>query len=124
MPKYDPRLAIKTSRGVVVLSASLVKQQHLSSESIKLILQEHVNKHALYDLILKEEDEGKLKRYARELSDLEYRLQDLWGFARSSLFHKFWKTPKCTCPHMDNDDRYPIGPYIFFNDCILHGGVK
>lgn len=52
---------------------------------------------------------------------IELELQEAWGFTQDKNFHKFWNRPGCICPSMDNDDRYPYGPYIHTTDCSLHG---
>lgn len=35
--------------------------------------------------------------------------------------YHFWIRPKCTCPKLDNDDRYPYGYYVVNMTCPLHG---
>lgn len=49
-------------------------------------------------------------------------LQRLWGFEQDSNYIKFWEFPKCDCPIMDNQERYPSGHYVMNSECIIHGG--
>jgi hypothetical protein len=70
------------------------------------------------------EDEVLLRSFAKDLELAEFELQKLWGFPEDSKFHRFWHTPKCTCPKLDNDDNYPSGYYSINLQCKLHGGLR
>lgn len=69
-------------------------------------------------LVLKEDREIIIK----SLEDLEFYLQGLWGFKRDKNFHKYWLEMKgCTCPKMDNDDRFGTNYRIYNSSCPWHG---
>jgi hypothetical protein len=51
----------------------------------------------------------------------EFNLQRLWGFTEDSRLHAFWRSPRCTCPKLDNEDLYGVGYYVQSGDCPLHG---
>ncbi len=68
------------------------------------------------------EDIRYLKEGDQALSSIDFMLQHLWGFQMNDKFHRFWERPRCGCPKMDNDDRYPTGVYVIGGQCILHGG--
>jgi hypothetical protein len=68
--------------------------------------------------------EKELANLDKDCDDIEYRLQDLWGFTRDSAYFKRWYRPRCTCPKMDNNDRYPTEHYITTMDCPLHGAAR
>lgn len=53
----------------------------------------------------------------------EFELQDAWKFPRNENFHRFWDIPCCECPRMDNDERWPVGYYIYNAHCPVHGRV-
>ena len=44
----------------------------------------------------------------------------LYGEEEDICFHRFWETPKCTCPKIDNIEIYPNENQIFNKDCIIH----
>jgi hypothetical protein len=49
--------------------------------------------------------------YAHELAstikDIEFQLQENWNFPLDAKFHTWWNRFKyCTCPKMDNDERF------------------
>lgn len=90
-------------------------------DNLTAIKAEHVIKLNIYEAIKQEVDKAALKCYAQNLTDLEFRLQKLWGFPKDARFHKWWWTPKCECAKMDNDDAYPSGCYTVNLSCPLHG---
>lgn len=59
------------------------------------------------------------------LQDLEYRLQDLWGFNKDSNYHTWWlECRTCTCPKADNKDPLYYGHGKIINqDCPVHGDL-
>ena len=61
------------------------------------------------------------KHYADIMLELEYALQDNWNFDRDPLKHTWWNRFKgCTCPIMDNDERFGFPKYVSEN-CPYHG---
>lgn len=73
----------------------------------------------IYDVI--ENSDENLDQYYKKLTDLEYNMQILYGEQEDIDFHRFWDTPKCTCPKIDNVERYPTGYYLFDKNCPIHG---
>jgi hypothetical protein len=75
----------------------------------------------VYESIKNEKDLDVLKSHANHLTQLEFKLQELWGFSQDAKFHRFWDTPKCKCAKIDNEDAYPTGYYSISGNCPLHG---
>ena len=63
------------------------------------------------------------KRIYKLWIENEYTLQRLWGFEENANMHRFWEYPYCTCPKLDNEDRYGTSSYIVSRDCPIHGGM-
>jgi hypothetical protein len=106
----------------MVANINLVKQLQISDKNIKKINNLHEFRNSIFRLMEKTGDKCDLRYYNEVLTHLEYRLQELWGFEKDSNFHRFWDRPHCTCPKMDNDDRFPTGHYVTNLTCLLHGG--
>lgn len=102
-----------------LINKHLIVQRNIQDEQLKRIVELHELKLEIYDSISSEEQ--KLNLYADKLTDVEYQLQDAWGFPRDRNYHRFWESCK-SCPVMDNEDRHPHGPYIVNVSCPLHGG--
>ncbi len=55
----------------------------------------------------------------KQLTQLEFHLQYLWGFDLNLSYHRFWELPQCSCPKMDNRDSFPNYSFIS-GGCPLH----
>ena len=104
----------------VTLNEDLIAKQGIDGEAIAEILGLHAKKLALFEA-MKAAEEFSLEAYGRELRDNEFALQRAWGFPQSAKYHRFWEVPRCTCPTMDNEERYPSGMYVVNGNCPVHG---
>lgn len=64
-----------------------------------------------------------LHKYYKKLTNIEYNMQLLYGEKEDETYHKFWETPKCTCPKIDNIEMYPNKETIFNLKCPIHGEI-
>ena len=99
----------------------LAKRLNVSEENITKINESHIYRHEIElqirDAVLENKD---VKELLASWRLNEYNLQRLWGFPENSNFFREWEIPGCTCPKMDNEDRYPHGPYYFNGHCPIH----
>ncbi len=116
---YEDLTVFYENRGIILNKSLLDKQ--LCWENLGAIKDIHFFKLMLYQMISETEDPKLLKSLVKDITECEYELQKLWKFSIESRFHRFWETPKCQCPTMDNNDWYPTGHYIINNSCPLHG---
>ena len=57
------------------------------------------------------------------LRDTEFMLQKFWNFPQDEDKHSYWfKLPGCTCPKLDNKDKWGTPYAIIQQDCPYHGG--
>lgn len=89
-----------TSRGASRLNIYLIEKQGLDQSQVDQIKELHCQKDELYDKIEASGDPEILK----EIEEIEYKLQDAWGFERNSMYHRHWEVPGCSCPAMDGAD--------------------
>lgn len=61
-----------------------------------------------------------LTKYYKQLTNLEFDMQLLYGENEDISYHNFWLTPKCTCPKIDNLEIYPSKNPIFDKNCPIH----
>ena len=76
----------------------------------------------IYDIILEDKSED-LTFYYKKLTNNEYNMQLLYGEEEDITYHKFWRTPKCTCPKIDNAVIYPSNKPIFDKNCPIHKNI-
>ena len=106
-----------------MINEELVKQLDLTQEQVNKIKHLQGLRSHLFDIMTNEDNPETLKNLDKQCVVLEYKLQEAWGFEQNVAYHKFWYRPKCTCPYLDNEDRYPSGYYIVNDSCVLHGGL-
>jgi hypothetical protein len=103
-----------------IINPNLIKAKNISEEGLNKIKALHHEKLDVYDLMEAmdpETDKEELFICSQKLTDIEFRLQEAWGFERNAKFHRFWDQPHCTCPKMDNNDTYPYGRYLIHSEC-------
>lgn len=107
---------------VVYINSQLLDRQDCwdNLEKIKLA---HLDRVKLELEMEKCECKEELIRMNDIWTDLQFLLQDLWGFTKDARFHRFWDVPGCTCCKLDNEDMYPTGRYIISSDCKIHGNL-
>ena len=128
MVKYKDPLHIPSAQLVVshngkeilLLNKALLDQQNCwkNLDKLKALHEERLE---LEDMMHASNDPGFLILCDTLYTQIEFELQDAWGFPRNANFHRFWMRPKCTCPHIDNEDSYPFGFYVTVGNCPLHG---
>lgn len=106
---------------VTSINKLLVERQNIDSDGLKLIKELHKIKYSVLKQMEETDDSNKLKELANNITDIENKLQKAWKFPVNSDYHRFWSVPKCECPKMDNEDRYPYGEYIINKSCPIHG---
>ena len=84
---------------------------------------------ALYDKLEALIEEGNAtssveenRRIADEIEQLEFKLQELWGFDRSQMHHRYWSQLNmclCNANSMDNLDDFGYRRIIRM-DCPIH----
>ena len=107
-----------------MLNTRLADARNISQENREKINALHISRKKLYKCI-EELSEYELKAlgkaYAGISRELEFMLQDLWGFDRDITKHRFWELPRCECSKLDNKERYGTPYQIINRDCPLHG---
>jgi len=121
--KVNEDLLVKhNGKPTMVLNENLLNSQNAwaNLEAIKSV---HQTRLKLEDLMKKTRNKTTLQLYDDLYTLLEFRLQELWGFARNANYHRFWERPKCKCPTMDNEDMYPYRG-VMSGGCPLHWRIK
>lgn len=119
---YEKLVVTHRGKERILINKRLLDQQNCweNLEEIKAL---HKTRLELEDIMKRTKSPKSLKTLDKLYTCLEYKLQDLWGFDQNSTFHRHWTRPKCKCPSMDNEERYPTGVYIVNQTCPLHNFV-
>lgn len=108
-------------KAIFEINPDLVKTQGIDETTLAEIKDVHQLRLAIMDLMFKTDSRPLLKSLAKDLTICEFELQSLWGFKKNRGYHRFWLIPKCECPKMDNEDRYPNRAYVISTKCPIHG---
>lgn len=103
-----------------MLNKGLVKERGLSDFKIYALEQQHER---LRDCLENPEKYGTNKDVVLLIREIEYTLQELWGFPKDINYHTYWGRVKgCNCPSSDNQ----IGsPYKWVRTtCPFHGNME
>lgn len=110
-----------------MLNADLITQQGLDGEEVQYICELHDRRERLFEEMKEmdpKKEQRKLHMCVDILTDIEYDLQDAWGFPRSRNHHTWWYVaPHCTCVKMLNHQQFG-SPYKHIEStCPLHGNI-
>jgi hypothetical protein len=104
----------------IALNASLVIRQGLDQERVDTILDLHEEKIGVFKMMEDTDDAHQLQGYAKVVTDIEFRLQEAWGFPKDKTFHDWFVVPGCTCPILDNYDRKGTPYGVINGTCPIH----
>lgn len=102
-------------------SAQLIKKHGLDEACVQRIALLNMEISFFKNQMRQEANQEMLREYNSHINNLQFELQEAWGFSRNRNFHKFWAVPKCTCPREYNEKRYPRGGYKTNRKCVIHG---
>ena len=122
----EMRYAVYTHKGehTGFLNSDLIKQQGITEEGIKRLLDLHKLKSIVFDCMRDTDDVDELHYLADCVEHVEYALQEAWGFPLDRNFHRWWDVPKCSCPELDNRGRYGTEYRIIDCKCPVHGSLE
>lgn len=119
--KIDKKFLVKYGKYEYYLNDKLAKLNNVSDENIAKIVKAHIFKLKQFELMEQTDNKCLLKSLADVIEQIEYELQELWGFAKDKNFHRWFDVPKCTCPKLDNEERIGTSYRIIAVHCPVHG---
>jgi len=109
------------------LNEHLIEQQGIDDEGRQKIMALHSERENMFAMMeaqdpTTEQGRTSLGEWAELVEQLEYRLQEAWGFEQNRDMHSWWYyVPHCSCPKMDNRDYMGTDMRIWNGDCPIHG---
>ena len=109
---------------VIHLNEALLKSQKVSDVQKENIISLHKELRKLFDRVQQmSEKEVEALAYSirTQVEDIEFKLQENWGFEVSSDYHQYWfYIPHCNCPKMDNRELFGVDRRIYNCSCPIH----
>ncbi len=107
--------------GRETLNPLLIKRQNRTDEDIENIVELHGELHKAFDEMEAETETERLQNLAIVVKEIEFRLQEAWGFDRNTDWHSWWfQVPHCTCPVLDNWDYVGTRLSVTTGGCPIH----
>jgi len=107
--------------GREALNPHLIKQQNRTEVEVLKIVELHARLHRAFDEMEAETETERLQKLAALVKELEFHLQEAWGFERNADWHSWWfQVPHCTCPILDNWDRVGTEFAVLTTGCPIH----
>lgn len=113
-----------TKEMAFLLSGGLAEKMGINHERLNKIKELHQERLLLLGKMKMENTIIPLRELAEMITEVEYQLQDAWGFPRDSSMHYWTEVPKCSCPKMDNWDIRGTGKRLINLSCPVHGEEK
>ena len=64
---------------------------------------------------------SNFKEMHQDLHELDFSIQEAFGFPQNKDFHRFWEYPGCSCPYIDNFDTWGTSSHYYNENCPVHG---
>lgn len=109
------------SNTLYMINQSMVNRHKVSAENVQKIVKLQTIRKYFYDFIELSGDREEIRRLDKIITQIEFRLQELWGFPQNRNYHRWFDVPKCSCPKWDNNDSLGSDFRTINPNCILHG---
>ena len=107
---------------VMDLNPSLARQQERSDYDLNEIKKIHRKRLNIFKDIEKTNDISELRVLAKRVDDIDFELQDYWGFKRDKDYHTWWfQMPKCSCSIDENWGLVGSSERSIDDLCVFHG---
>lgn len=105
------------------LNEELIKKQNVTEEQKFELLNLYKELISKIEESYNEISLDKIKEIAKEVEDIEFKLQENWNFSKDINYHRYWlDVNHCSCPKMDNLDFMYFGRGKIINsNCLIHG---
>lgn len=111
-----------TKRKKVVINEKLLDEMN-AWNNLELIKKLHIEKYKVFIRMNKSTKPFTLQKLAKEVTAIEFKLQDAWGFPQNENMHRWFDIPKCLCPKMDNANLLKTEYKIYDKNCPIHGNL-
>ncbi|MHA1691362.1 MAG: hypothetical protein ACTSU7_06970 [Candidatus Heimdallarchaeaceae archaeon] len=111
----------KPNGDIYILNPRLIEARDIPDSTVSEIIALHNIKNSIFFVAEHVDNVELLRSLAKEVTELEFEMQELWGFPQDQNFHEWYTFPKCSCPKMDNADARGTKYGITSGDCLIHG---
>ena len=107
---------------LIGINPTMADRQKLSKRACTNLIRLHCQMEDLFERIDSKPEGANLKKFVKQIENIEFEMQKEWKFTQDAKFHVWWnRVSKCTCPRLDNADRWGTGQRVISSNCPLHG---
>lgn len=117
----DYRVVDLEGNTITYLNYHLGLNQKITKDQLDNLKKLHIKRHNTIFEMKGLNTKDHLRSLAKEITDIDFELQENWNFKKDITFHRFWELPFCTCPKIDNAERVGTSYTIISSDCPIHG---
>ena len=106
-----------------ILNPRMIAAKDISEESVVELVKLHNIKQGIFETaeFIGKEKTDQLRVLADIFQEVEFKMQEVWGFGRDATFHEWYTFPYCSCPKMDNADARGTKYGVINCECPVHG---
>ncbi len=116
-------LSVSYKGNISILNLFMLVQQGIAGDDDKIdrLLCFHFERLVVIDLMgrCESNDYDSLDKLKEKIIEIDFKLQEIWGFGRDTNWHRFWELPHCTC--RDGECNLGTNMRLINVDCPLHG---
>lgn len=109
---------------MTAINPVLVERQGINDKGLEVIKSLHRDRFAIEEEmeLCGKDDVQHLKSLFSKWTEIQFSLQEAWGFEKDENMHQFWTVPHCSCPKLNNQDDYMVkGIFHVDQKCPVHG---
>ena len=106
------------------LNKDLLDKQKVGSKQLDKLLDLYIEKEKVFKELSQATELEDIVEKTLIWTAIEFEIQEHWNFKRDYAFHRFWENPHCTCPYLDNKDRWGTNYYVVSQSCPIHGSKE
>lgn len=90
--------------------------------NLEQLKQVYIELFKIFEKMEDSNDRIELYEYSKKIEEIEFKMQELWGFEKNKYYHRYWcNNPKCICPKLDNYEYFGISMRCYNDECLIHG---
>jgi hypothetical protein len=102
------------------LNKYLLDKNHVHGKQLDELLDLYLEKEKVFHDLTNAKTLEEIVEKTLLWTAIEFDIQEKWNFTRNYDFHRFWENPHCTCPYLDNKDKWGTSYYVVSGSCPIH----
>jgi len=106
------------------LNEYLIHEKCLTQKQVNKIKDLHIERLMTEATLNQQYDNASIRAWYNVWEQIQFELQDAWGFPRNAHWHPSHRLSLCSCPKIDNADMLGTPYSVRVNTCKLHNALS